>query len=78
MCGRYTLVGREDRAISPLYYYSTPDKLPRDRQTSALLLSMGKADLYPFVIPDPVLDKLEFIASLRPGRKAPRSLGAGG
>lgn len=40
--------------------------------------SMGKADLYPFVIPDPVLDKLEFIASLRPGRRAPRSLGAGG
>lgn len=26
--------------------------------------SMGKDDLYPFVIPDPVLDKLEFVASL--------------
>lgn len=27
--------------------------------------SMGKEDLYPFVIPEPVLDKLEFVASLR-------------
>ncbi|WP_028474273.1 zinc-binding metallopeptidase family protein [Nocardioides alkalitolerans] len=26
--------------------------------------SMGKDDLYPFVIPDPVLEKLEFVASL--------------
>ncbi len=31
--------------------------------------SMGKDDLYPFVIPGPVLDKLEFVASLpRTGR----------
>ncbi|WP_375385059.1 putative zinc-binding metallopeptidase [uncultured Microbacterium sp.] len=28
--------------------------------------SMGKEDLYPFVIPVPVLDKLDFVASLRP------------
>lgn len=28
--------------------------------------SMGESDLYPFVIPAPVLDKLEFVASLRP------------
>ena len=28
--------------------------------------SMGHEDLYPFVIPAPVLDKLEFVASLRP------------
>jgi hypothetical protein len=28
--------------------------------------SMGREDLYPFVIPAPVLDKLEFVASLRP------------
>ena len=26
--------------------------------------SMGKDDLYPFVIPAPVLDKLDFVASL--------------
>jgi len=25
---------------------------------------MGKDDLYPFVIPAPVLDKLDFVASL--------------
>lgn len=29
--------------------------------------SMGKDDLYPFVIPPPVLDKLAFVASLAPG-----------
>jgi hypothetical protein len=28
--------------------------------------SMGKDDLYPFVIPTPVLDKLDFVSSLRP------------
>ena len=28
--------------------------------------SMGKDDVYPFVIPGPVLDKLEFVASLLP------------
>ncbi|MFT4087573.1 MAG: putative zinc-binding metallopeptidase [Gordonia sp. (in: high G+C Gram-positive bacteria)] len=28
--------------------------------------SMGQGDLYPFVIPDPVLDKLDFVARLRP------------
>ena len=28
--------------------------------------SMGKDDLYPFVLAEPVLDKLDFIASLRP------------
>ncbi|MGJ9414035.1 putative zinc-binding metallopeptidase [Aeromicrobium sp. CF4.19] len=28
--------------------------------------AMGADDLYPFVIPDPVLDKLEFVASLPP------------
>ncbi len=30
--------------------------------------SMGKEDLYPFVIPDPVIDKLAFVATLAPGR----------
>ena len=32
--------------------------------------SMGEGDLYPFVIPAPVLDKLDFVASLRPGAEA--------
>ena len=30
--------------------------------------SIGADDLYPFVLPPPVLDKLEFVASLRPRR----------
>ena len=30
--------------------------------------SMGKDDLYPFVIPAPVLDKLDFVACAWPGR----------
>ncbi len=32
--------------------------------------SMGKDDLYPFVIPSPVLDKLDFVASLRTAARA--------
>ena len=34
---------------------------------------MGKEPLYPFVIPDAVIDKLEFVASIRPssGRLKP-------
>ena len=32
--------------------------------------SMGKEPLYPFVIPTRVLDKLDFVASLAPGRSA--------
>ncbi|MEV4687033.1 zinc-binding metallopeptidase family protein [Microbacterium sp. LWH3-1.2] len=30
--------------------------------------SIGKDDLYPFVLAEPVLDKLDFVASLRPAR----------
>lgn len=33
--------------------------------------SMGKDDVYPFVIPDPVLDKLDFVASLAGSADAP-------
>lgn len=32
--------------------------------------SMGRDDLYPFVIAEPVLDKLDFVASLRPAAAA--------
>ena len=35
--------------------------------------SLGQRDLYPFVLPDPVVDKLVFVDSLRP-----RRAGAGG
>ncbi|WP_028643883.1 zinc-binding metallopeptidase family protein [Nocardioides sp. URHA0020] len=37
--------------------------------------SMGKDDLYPFVIPPPVLDKLEFVASLRESGTSGRQSG---
>ncbi|BCW65844.1 hypothetical protein NicSoilB4_06070 [Arthrobacter sp. NicSoilB4] len=33
--------------------------------------SMGKDDLYPFVLPGPVIDKLEFVHGLRSSAKAP-------
>ncbi len=33
--------------------------------------SMGQGDLYPFVIPAPVLDKLDFVAALATGRATP-------
>lgn len=39
--------------------------MPLSTALNVVNRSMGKDDLYPFVIPDPVLDKLDFIASLR-------------
>lgn len=40
--------------------------VPLSTALNAINRSMGKDDLYPFVIPTPVMDKLEFVASLRP------------
>ncbi|MBU4465991.1 MAG: putative zinc-binding peptidase [Actinobacteria bacterium] len=40
--------------------------IPLSTALNMINRSMGKDDLYPFVIPVPVLDKLEFVASLRP------------
>lgn len=40
--------------------------VPLSIALNAINRSMGKDDLYPFVIPGPALDKLDFIASLRP------------
>ncbi len=40
--------------------------MPLSTALNMINRSMGKDDLYPFVIPPPVLDKLEFVASLRP------------
>lgn len=40
--------------------------LPLSTALNMVERSMGKNDLYPFVIPAPVLDKLDFVASLRP------------
>nr|WP_281369382.1 putative zinc-binding metallopeptidase [Microbacterium proteolyticum] len=47
--------------------FVTDTWIPLSTALNMVNRSMGKADLYPFVIPDPVLDKLDFIASLRPG-----------
>lgn len=47
--------------------FVTDTWMPLSTALNMVNRSMGKADLYPFVIPDPVLDKLDFIASLRPG-----------
>ncbi len=40
--------------------------IPLSTALNQINRSMGKEDLYPFVIPAPVLDKLEFVASLSP------------
>jgi len=40
--------------------------IPLSTALNQINRSMGKDDLYPFVIPVPVLDKLDFVASLRP------------
>lgn len=40
--------------------------VPLSTALNAINRSMGKDDLYPFVIPPPVRQKLEFVASLRP------------
>ncbi|MCD4533282.1 putative zinc-binding peptidase [Nocardioides sp. cx-169] len=44
--------------------------IPLSTALNQINRSMGKDDLYPFVIPAPVLDKLEFVASLRPAALA--------
>jgi hypothetical protein len=38
--------------------------IPLSIALNQINLSMGKDDLYPFVIPEPVLDKLDFVATL--------------
>ena len=40
--------------------------MPLSTALNQINRSMGKDDLYPFVIPEPVLDKLDFVASLAP------------
>lgn len=47
--------------------FVTDTWMPLSTALNMVNRSMGKADLYPFVIPEPVLDKLDFVASLRPG-----------
>jgi len=40
--------------------------MPLSTALNMINRSMGKGDLYPFLLPDPVLEKLDFVASLRP------------
>ncbi len=52
--------------------------MPLTTSLNMINRSMGKADLYPFVIPEPALDKLEFVASLRFDRCARKAGTTGG
>ncbi|WP_460811800.1 zinc-binding metallopeptidase family protein [Nocardioides salsibiostraticola] len=45
--------------------------IPLSTALNQINRSMGKDDLYPFVIPAPVLEKLEFVASLSPAFTSP-------
>jgi hypothetical protein len=49
--------------------------MPLSTALNVINRSMGRDDLYPFVIAPPVLDKLDFVASLAPGRLAMASPG---
>jgi len=42
--------------------------IPLSTALNELNGSMGRGPLYPFVLPEPVLQKLEFVASLMPVR----------
>lgn len=44
--------------------------IPLSTALNMINRSMGRDDLYPFVIPPAVLDKLDFVASLRPGAES--------
>jgi len=59
--------GAEATASHPFRAIVTGVWMPLSNALNMVNRSMGKADLYPFVLPDPVLDKLDFIAALRPG-----------
>ncbi|MBR7744281.1 putative zinc-binding metallopeptidase [Phycicoccus sp. BSK3Z-2] len=63
-------------AVSPSAFSSVRDLvvgvwIPLSTALNQINRSMGKDDLYPFVIPAPVLDKLELVASVVPGSDAP-------
>ncbi|MEV8370991.1 putative zinc-binding metallopeptidase [Microbacterium sp. NPDC064584] len=61
----YGLIG-DERGSRSFRELVTEVWVPLSTALNAINRSMGKDDLYPFVIPAPVLDKLEFVASLRP------------
>ena len=58
--------------VAPLAFTSFPDLvrgvwIPLSIALNQINRSMGKADLYPFVIPGPVLEKLDYVAGLADG-----------
>ena len=62
--------------VSPSAFSSVRDLvvgvwMPLSTALNQINRSMGKDDLYPFVIPDAVLEKLDFVASVVPGSDAP-------
>ncbi|GGL35872.1 putative zinc-binding metallopeptidase [Phycicoccus endophyticus] len=67
--------------VSPAAFSSVRDLVvgvwvPLSTALNQINRSMGKDDLYPFVIPAAVLDKLAFVASVVPGSSAPGASGA--
>ena len=60
------LVSEAVAEIGPFSALVTQTWTPLVLSLNLINRSMGKDDLYPFVIPAPVLDKLDFVAGLRP------------
>ncbi|EFQ83165.1 hypothetical protein HMPREF0063_12374 [Aeromicrobium marinum DSM 15272] len=61
----YGLLAIDPSAFSSFRDLVTGVWVPLSTALNQINRSMGALDLYPFVIPPPVLDKLEFVASLR-------------
>ncbi|GAA1920639.1 putative zinc-binding metallopeptidase [Microbacterium aoyamense] len=58
----------EEHAFIGMRALVVDEWMPLSTALNVVNRSMGKDDLYPFTIPAPVLDKLEFTASLLPSR----------
>jgi hypothetical protein len=59
----YGMVPRALPAATPFRETVVDAWIPLSTALNQLNRSMGKGDLYPFVIPEPVLDKLDFVAA---------------
>lgn len=62
----FTLISAAEASRSDFRGLVTDVWVPLSTALNAVNRSMGKSDLYPFVIPAPVLDKLAYTASLLP------------
>ncbi|WOF23322.1 putative zinc-binding metallopeptidase [Microbacterium betulae] len=60
------LITVDPSAFSPFSALVTRVWMPLSLGLNLISRSLGDDDLYPFVIPAPVLDKLDFVAALRP------------